>query len=170
MSKTRTILVLLGFLVTGLALSTSPASAQLRRPTAELTPVVQQQTIQPGLAMTGELRIELPEGIHVQSNEPRDPYLIPTRLTFALPEGVMVEELTYPPAADWFLDGQEEPLAVFETEFTIEWRMALAADVSPGVMLVPGRFQYQSCDDRLCYPPVTADVEWRVQVDPAGNR
>jgi len=169
MPKTRTVLALLGFLVTGLVLSPSAASAQLRRPAAELTPVVQQQVTQPGQTVTGALRIQLPEGIHVQSDEPREEYLIPTRLTFTLPEGVSVEEITYPPASDWFLEGQEDPLAVFETEFSIGWRLALAADVSPGAMVVPGRFTYQSCDDRLCYPPVTASVEWRVQVEAGRN-
>jgi len=170
MPKTRTVLVLLAFLVVELALSASPASAQLRRPSAELTPAVPQQVIQPGQTMTAELGVELPRDIHVQSDEPRDPYLIPTRLTFTLPEGVTVEEITYPPATEWLLVGQTEPLDVFENEFTIEARLMLAADVPPGEMVLPGRFQYQSCDDRLCFPPVTADVEWRLRVEPAGSR
>lgn len=169
MTKTRTTLLLLGFL-SGLALSASPASAQLRRPTAELTPVLQPQAVQPGQSVSGELRVELPDDIHVQSDEPRDPYLIPTRLTFALPEGVTVAEMTYPPSTDWLLEGADEPLAVFEHEFAVEWRLALAADVSAGEMIIPGRFQYQACDDRLCFPPVTAAVEWRVRVEPARSR
>lgn len=81
-----------------------------------------------------------------------------------------MEEIRYPPASDWFLEGQEDPLAVFETTFAIDWRLTLAADVSPGELVVPGSFQYQSCDDRLCYPPVTAPVEWRMRVERAGSR
>lgn len=169
-SKPRIVLVLLATLVTGLGLSASPASAQLRRPSAELTSVVHQQSAQPGQAVTGALRVELPENIHVQSDAPREAYLIPTRLTLTLPEGLTVEAITYPPASDWFLVGQEEPLAVFESAFTVEWRLTLAEDVSPGEMVVPGRFQYQSCDDRLCYPPVSADVEWRLRIEQPRNR
>ncbi|MDH3206939.1 MAG: protein-disulfide reductase DsbD family protein [Gemmatimonadota bacterium] len=165
MLQIRTTLVLLCFLVTGLALSAAPTDAQLRRPRAELTPVVLQQAIQSGQAVSGELRVELPDDIHVQSDEPRDPYLIPTRLRFTLPEGVTVEEMTYPPSTDWLLEGSDEPLAVFEHEFAVEWRLALAADVSPGEMIIPGSFTYQACDDRICFPPVTAAVEWRVTVD-----
>ncbi len=170
MPKTRTVVVPLGFLVAGLGLSGVSTSAQFRRPTAELTPTVQQQAIQPGQTVTVELRVELPENIHVQSDEPRDPYVIPTLLTFTLPEGVTVEEITYPASTDFLLAGWEEPLAVFEHEFTIEVRLALAADVSPGQMVVPGRFLYQACDDTVCFPPATATVEWHVHVDPAEQR
>jgi DsbC/DsbD-like thiol-disulfide interchange protein len=170
MPNPRTVLALLGVLAGLVAPFASPAGAQLRRPSAELTPVVAQRVVQPGQTVTGELRVELPERIHVQSDAPREAYLIPTRLTFTPPEGVTVEEITYPPASDWFLEGQDEPLAVFETAFTVGWRLVLAADVSPGEMVVPGRFQYQSCDDRLCYPPVTADVEWRFRVERTRDR
>ena len=167
MPKTRTVVVPLGFLVAGLGLSGVSTSAQFRRPTAELTPTVQQQAIQPGQTVTVELRVELPEDIHVQSDKPRDPYVIPTLLTFTPPEGVTVEEITYPASTDFLLAGWKEPLAVFEHEFTIEVRLALDADVSPGDMVVPGSFLYQACDDTVCFPPATAAVEWHIHVEPA---
>ena len=165
-TSTRTVVVLLGFLVAGLVLSGVPTSAQLRQPIAQLTATVEQQVIQPGQTVTIELRVELPENMHVQSDEPRDPFVIPTLLTFTLPEGVTVEEITYPAPTDFLLAGQKEPLAVFEHEFTIAVRLALAADVSPGEMVVPGLFLYQACDDRVCFAPATAAVEWHVHVEP----
>ena len=170
MPKTRTVVVPLGFLVSGLGLSGVSTSAQFRQPRAELTPTVEQQAIQPGQTMTLVLRVELPENIHVQSDQPRDPFVIPTLLAFTLPEGVTLQEITYPASTDFLLAGQEEPLAVFETEFTIEVQMALAADVSPGEMVVPGRFLYQACDDRVCFAPATAAVEWHVHVEPVEHR
>ncbi len=166
MPKTRTV-VALGFLVAGLTLSAVSASAQLRRPVAELTPTVERQTIQPGRTMTVALRVELPENLHVQSDAPRDPFLIPTLLTFTLPEGVTVEEITYPEATDFLLVGGEEPLLVFGHDFTIEVRLALDAGVSPGEMVLPGNLEYQACDDRVCFAPANATVEWRVNVEPA---
>ena len=167
MPKTRTVVVPLGFLVAGLGLSAVSTSAQFRQPIAELTPAVPQQAIQPGQTVTVELRVELPENIHVQSDKPRDPYVIPTVLTFTLPEGVTVEEITYPASTDFLLAGWKEPLAVFEHEFTIEVRLALDADVSPGEMVVPGSLLYQACDDTVCFAPATAAVEWHMDVEPA---
>lgn len=170
MPKTRTFVVPLGLLVAGLGLSGAPTSAQFRQPKAELTPAVQQQAIRPGQTVRVELRVELPEDIHVQSDDPRDPYVIPTVLTFTLPEGVTVEEITYPAPTDFLLEGWEEPLAVFENEFTIRVRLALDADVSPGEMVVPGSFLYQACDDTVCFAPATAAVEWHMRVEPAEHQ
>jgi len=166
MPKTRTAVVPLGFLVAGLGLSGVPASAQFRQPTAELTPTVEQQAIQPGQTVTLILGVELPENIHVQSDAPRDPFVIPTVLTLTLPEGVTVEEITYPESTDFLREGWDEPLAVFEHEFTIAVRLALDTDVSPGDIVVPGSLLYQACDDRVCFAPATAAVEWHMKVTP----
>ena len=166
MHKTRTVVVPLGFLVAGLGLSAVSTSAQFRRAVAQLTPTVQQQAIHPGQTVTVELRVELPENIHVQSDKPPDPFVIPTLLTFTLPEGVTVEEITYPASTDFLLAGWKEPLAVFEHEFTIEVRLALDADVSPGEMVGSGSLRYQACDDTVCFVPASAAVEWHLHVEP----
>ena len=168
--KIRTVVASLCFLVAGFGLSGVSISAQFRQQMAELTPTVEQQPIHPGQIVTLVLRVELPENIHVQSDEPRDPFVIPTLLTFTLPEGVTVEKITYPESTDFLLAGQEEPLAVFEHEFTIEARLALGADVSPGEIVVPGSFLYQACDDRVCFAPATAAVEWRIHLKPTEYR
>lgn len=166
MPQTRAAVVFLGLLV-GLGLSGVPTHAQFRQPKAELTPLVQGPAIQPGQTVTVELGVELPEGIHVQSDQPRDPYVIPTVLTLTLPEGVVVEEITYPASSDFLLEGWDEPLAVFDHEFTIEVRLVLGADVPQGELVVPGSLLYQSCDDKVCFPPATAAVEWHLFVEPA---
>ena len=120
--------------------------------------------------MTLVLGVELPENIHVQSDEPRDPFVIPTLLAFTLPEGVTVEEITYPESTDFLLEGWEEPLAVFEQEFTIVVRLALDAGVPAGELVVPASFLYQACDDRVCFPPATAAVEWQLHIEAAEQR
>ena len=170
MPKNHVVVAPLCFLVASLNLSGVSASAQLRQPTAELTPTVEQRTTQPGQTVTLVLRVELPENIHVQSDEPRDRFVIPTLLTVTPPEGVAVEEITYPEATDFILEGQEEPLAVFGHEFTIDVRLALEEDLSPGEIVVPGSLLYQACDDRVCFVPATAAVEWHMDVESPEHR
>ena len=170
MPKTRTVASPLAFLIAGIGLSVVPTSAQFRQPRAELTPGVQQRAIHPGQTVAVELGVELPEDIHVQSDEPRDPFVIPTVLTLTPPEGVVVEEITYPASTDFLLEGWEESLAVFEHEFTIQVRLALDADVVPGELVMPGSLLYQACDDKVCFAPATADVEWRILVEPTENQ
>ncbi|HYS24086.1 MAG TPA: hypothetical protein VEP46_00745, partial [Vicinamibacterales bacterium] len=54
--------------------------AQARRPTAEVTPLVE-RAVRAGEAARVAIRVALPEGLHTQSNKPRDETLIPTEVT-----------------------------------------------------------------------------------------
>ena len=160
-------MVHLYFLVAVFTLNAVSASAQFRQPTAQLTPTIEQGIVRPGQTVILLLEVELPEDIHVQSDEPRDPYVIPTLLSFTLSEGFTVDEIIYPESIDFLLEDWDEPLAVFDHEFTIEVQLAVDADLSPGEVVVPGSFLYQACDDRICFPPRSAAVEWRIVVEPA---
>jgi thioredoxin:protein disulfide reductase len=141
--------------------------AQLRRPRAEVTPLIESTAVRAGTSVRAALRVVLPEGLHTQSNKPRDPLLIPTVLTIDAPAGVTWDEVVFPPATDFNSAGQDQPLAVFEHEFMIGVKFTLAGNVATGDILVPAHLRYQACDANLCYPPATANTEWTVKVVPA---
>jgi thiol:disulfide interchange protein len=111
------------------------------------------------------LKVSLPEGLHTQSNKPRDPLLIPTELSFDPPAGVTVNEIVWPPATDFNQAGQDKPLAVFEREFVIGVQLSLPSTAA-GDLAVPAKLRYQACDANLCYPPQSAEVVWPVHVLP----
>jgi thiol:disulfide interchange protein DsbD len=146
------------------AVTASIAGAQLRRVRAELAPVVDSKTARPGSAVALSLKVTLPKELHVQANKPRDPALIPTVLTLTPPAGVTVGKVTYPPAIDFAQAGQPEPLAVYGHEFIVKVDVKLAADVKPGALTVPGKLRYQACDDKMCFPPTTAETSWTITV------
>jgi thiol:disulfide interchange protein DsbD len=137
--------------------------AQLRRPKADVTPIVE-GAVRPGSTARVALKVSVPEGLHTQSNQPRDPNLIPTELNVDTPAGVTVEEIVWPPATDLKQEGQDQPLAVFEREFLVGVRLSLASSVPVGELRVPARLRYQACDDKLCYAPATAAAEWPITV------
>ena len=110
------------------------------------------------------LKVSLPEGLHTQSDTPRDPNLIPTVLTIDAPAGVTVEELVFPPSTDLKQAGQDQPLAVFEREFLIGVQVKLAPAVPVGAITIPAHLRYQACDANLCYPPSTADTQWTFDI------
>jgi thioredoxin:protein disulfide reductase len=153
--------VLCGLLL--LAGFASDANAQLRRPRAEVTPLVEGTVRANGPARVA-LKVSVPEGLHTQSNKPRDPTLIPTELNIDAPSGVAVEEIVWPPATDLKQEGQDQPLAVFEREFVIGVQLALSSSVPAGMLTIPAQLRYQACDDKLCYAPATAATEWKVNV------
>lgn len=154
--------------VVALAGTVSVGHAQIRRPRPEIRALIESDGARKSEPLRVALVVALPEGLHVQSDRPRDPALIPTVLTIDPPPGVVVEETVYPPAIDFQLAGQDEPLAVFEREFALGVRLNIADSVPAGELVIPARLKYQACDDKLCYPPATAETEWRIRVVAAG--
>jgi len=155
--------VVLGVLCFLCVLCARDAHAQLRRPRADVVPLVERPAARAGERVRVALKVSLPEGLHTQSNKPRDPLLIPTELVIEAPAGIAVEEIVWPPSTDFAQAGQEKPLAVFEHEFAIGVELSIAPTAS-GDVEVPAKLRYQACDANLCYPPQTATVTWRIHV------
>ena len=152
------------FLLGGYTASAQPA--RTTRPKADVFPVVEGPA-RAGSTARVALRVSVPEGLHTQSNKPRDPLLIPTTLKVDAPAGVTVEEIVWPPPIDLKQVTGDTPLAVFEREFLVGAKLSIAENVASGELHVPGKLRYQACDVNLCYPPATADVDWVVPVVPA---
>jgi thiol:disulfide interchange protein len=144
------------------------ATAQLRRIPAEVTPIVETDGVRAGSTVRAAITVALPESFHVQSNKPRDPSLIATELTVEPPSGIQVEELVFPVATDFRQEGLDEPLLVFDRQFTIGVRFSLPADIPAGDIVVPARLRYQACDDKMCYAPSTKAFEWKLNAVAAG--
>jgi thiol:disulfide interchange protein DsbD len=80
------------------------------------------------------------------------------------PSGITVREISFPPALDLRQRGVDQPLAVFDGQFTIDVRLAFAETVPTGDVIMPARLRYQACDDTMCYPPSTAEIHWTFRV------
>ena len=154
--------LVLAFIVLG----TVAGHAQLARPRADVVPLVEGPA-HAGSPVRVALKVTVPEGLHTQSNRPRDKALIPTTLTIEAPAGITVDEIVWPPAIDLVQAGADKPLAVFEREFLIGVKLLLPDSSVAGDLTVPARLRYQACDAKLCYPPATADVAWVIHVAPA---
>ena len=94
------------------------------------------------------VEVELADGWHVNSDRPHHPDLIPTVLRIAT--GMPGAEIVYPRMVERDLGFMDEPLALFESKFTIRavWP---AAPVGP----VQVELTIQPCSDRICLPPET---------------
>ena len=136
---------------------------------AEVEPLQASAAVAANSELRAALRVSLPDGLHVNSNAPRDPSLIPIRLTVEPPAGVQVVEVVYPQPTDLRQRGAAQPLSVFEREFIIGVRLTVAADVTPGSITIPARLRYQACDEAMCYIPATAVTGWSIDVKPAGT-
>jgi hypothetical protein len=101
------------------------------------------------------LHFRISSGLHINSNTPRDEYLIPT--TFSIPDGAGVElkDAAYPPGSDFTLPiDPKTKLSVYTGEFTIQVHIV----ATPGNHLVEGKLHFQACDRNQCMPPKTIPV------------
>jgi thiol:disulfide interchange protein DsbD len=144
------------------------SDAQARRPRADVVALVEHPGVRPGDTARVALEVSLPEGLHTQSNKPRDPLLIPTELTIDAPADVTVKEVVFPPSTDLKQAGQDQPLAVFEQTFAIGVQLAVQAGTPAGKAAIPFHLRYQACDANLCYAPSTADGEWPLEISAGG--
>ena len=160
----KLVLVLLTIVV---AAAIAPA-AQIRRPQATVAPLVERAAAPAGGPVRLALKVSLPESLHTQSNKPLDPTLIPTVLTVDAPAGVTVDEIVYPPAMEFAQQGLDQPLMVFEHEFTIGVQVTLGPGVAAGGVALPARLRYQACNDMMCFPPATAEFVWTIPAAVAG--
>jgi hypothetical protein len=144
----------------------APLAAQTRRPRAEVAPVVDTAPVRSGSPAQLTLHVRLPKDVHVQSDKPRDPLLIPTVLTLDAPTGITVDAIEYPPASDLAQPGRKEPLAVFGSEFAITVKLSLSASLAAGDVTLPGTLRYQACNDTVCFPPTRATTSWTINVKP----
>jgi thiol:disulfide interchange protein DsbD len=140
------------------------------RPEATITPFVEADGVRGGGPIRVALSVSLPEGLHVQSDRPRDPSLIPTALTIEPPNGIRVRQLVFPQPTDFQQEGQAQPLAVFERDFVVGAELDIPSGTPLGDILVPARLRYQACNDKLCFRPIAATTGWTLRIVPAGRR
>jgi thiol:disulfide interchange protein len=149
-------------------LATVAGQAQVARPRADVTPLVE-GSVRAGSTARVALKVTVPEGLHTQSNKPRDPSLIAARVMADPPEGATLTEIVWPAPIDFKQAGFSQPLAVFEREFLVGVQIAIAPTLS-GEIIVPVKLRYQACDEKICYLPATAETAWRISVVPPGAR
>jgi len=133
-------------------------------PAISLTPVVESPAANAGETVRIALSVTVPEGLHLQSDHPRDPALIPTRLSIETPDGITWVDVVFPRSTEFSVVGFDEPLDVFEGDAVIGARIAIAGNHPPGTVVLPGSLRYQACNDTACFPPRTVRFEWTLDV------
>jgi thioredoxin:protein disulfide reductase len=74
----------------------------------------------------------------------------------------------FPAPVDLKQVGADEPLAVFEEQFSIGVRVTVPPTAT-GALVVPARLRYQACDDRACYKPTTVATQWTLGIVAGGT-
>ena len=145
------------------------AAAQPGRIGIELATAAEADAAHAGTTHRVAVQARLGPGLHVNSHEPLEAFLIPTVLTLDPPDGIELAGLAWPEPIMLSQAGAEQPLAVFEQHFVIGAELALDPGLAPGTYAVPGVLRYQACDETMCYLPATAGLDFSVTVVPASH-
>ena len=115
----------------------------------------EQVTVAAGKAASVALHFRVKDGLHINSHEPKEEFLIPTVLSVPEASGVRLESAEYPAGKEFTLPVEPKTnLIVYTGEFTIQARFV----AQPGDHMVEAKLRYQACDQNACMPPKTITV------------
>jgi hypothetical protein len=125
------------------------------RPDAVAYLYPEQVTLPAGTSTHVTLHFRVAAGLHINSHDPKDEFLIPTNLTIPEASGVQLERASYPPGIEFTLPVEPKTrLSVYTGEFAIQTQMI----AQPGHHFVEAKLRYQACDQNACLPPKTITV------------
>lgn len=121
--------------------------------------------IKKGRSVRATVVMDIPHGLHVQSNKPLDKFLVPTKLDVETPSGMSVGPISYPRALMRKLKFSKGNVAVYEGKAMIRFNVTVPANYSGGSGEIKGKLRFQACNDEACFPPVTREVKMWLNVE-----
>ena len=124
-----------------------------------------QDRVSKGRSVHAIVVMDIPGGLHVQSNRPLDKFLVATKLDVEAPGGMKISPISYPRAVMRKLKFSKGMVAVYEGRATIRFNITVPANYAGGSSEIKGRLRFQACNDEACFPPVTREVKMWLHVE-----
>ena len=96
--------------------------------------------------------IKIPEGWHINSDQPGHADLIATRLWLEEQTGWQLSRIRYPEGQSTRLGFQAEPVSLYSGEVRIDASLAAGSE-TPAALTLPVKVRLQACNDQVCLPP-----------------
>ncbi len=122
---------------------------------------------QQGSTFQAAVVMDIPRGLHVNSNKPLGKYAIPTVVKVDAPKGLRVTPVVYPrgDVREFRFGGSDaERLAVYEGRAIFRFNVSVAPNQNLNVETVRVSVRFQSCNDEVCFPPATRDLNLRIAI------
>jgi len=119
-------------------------------------------TAKRGATVVESMDVTVLPGFHVNSDKPKDEFLIPLKLTWN-PGPLQPTSVSYPKPEEIKVGNQM--LAVFTGSFDVktEFKTLPHAPVGPATMT--GKLRYQACNSEMCFRPSTVDVTLPIVIE-----
>ena len=110
-------------------------------------------TLQTGKTYQLSISFDIVEDWHINSNKPKEEFLIPTVVQFDSLPALNIHKITYPEEKLVKFGFSETPMSVYEGQGIITCDFSLGDDFPPGESELKIRLKYQGCNDKTCLPP-----------------
>jgi hypothetical protein len=103
-------------------------------------------------------------GFHVNAREKSAEYLIATDLKSNVPAGFSAGEVIYPKGKLEKFVFSKTPLNVYQDTVVLKMPLTILATAPTGEQHIPLKLRYQACNQEVCLPPATLDVDAVINV------
>lgn len=110
-----------------------------------------------GGSVKGTIVMNIPGGLHVNSNRPNTEYAIPTSVRLSA-AGAKVGSVTYPRGANRKFEFSEDTLNVYENRAVFNFNVSVPANFKGNTVKVNAVIRYQACTEQVCYPPKNKEI------------
>lgn len=102
----------------------------------------------------GSVVLNIPGGLHVNSNRPDSEYAIPTSVRLSV-NGARVSGVRYPRGRNRKFQFSSVPINVYEGRVVFPFTVTVPKGFRGNMLHVTATVRYQACTDEVCYPPKT---------------
>ncbi len=117
-----------------------------------------------GGSARGTIVMNVPNGLHANSNRPGSEYAIPTVVHVTAGQGARVSRVSYPRGRSRKFGFSEDMLNVYEGRTPFGFNLSVPANFKGNVVKVRATVRYQICTDQVCYPPKTQEITLTARV------
>jgi hypothetical protein len=120
-------------------------------------------TITRGGSARATVYLNIPGGLHVNSNRPGSEYAIPTTVR-ASGRGVRVSAVAYPRGKNQKFEFSQERINVYEGRPAFTFNVTVPSGFKGNVVRVNVAVRFQACTNEVCYPPRSQNVTLSARV------
>lgn len=110
------------------------------------------------------VKVNVADTWHINSNKPKEDFLVPTELTLAENQGFKIVKTVYPEAKEYKFSFSETPLVVWEDEFVVGALVKVDESIKPGKYLLVFNLDYQACNNQSCLAPTSVSDTLEIEI------
>lgn len=110
-----------------------------------------------GATVTGNITLNIPPGLHVNSNQPRSRYAIPTTITLSSSE-VTFSPVRYPAGQNKKFSFSNDLINVYEGKVVFRFSVKTPSNFKGSRISIKALVRYQACNDEVCFPPKRKEI------------